>query len=90
MSISPFRQMADRWPSTICARCQVDTFSGGIVKPSYMANLDSRGEGPARLIRCGRKVGYPVEDLVAWLEDRCEEKIVKRPGGKSVSDPLNI
>jgi len=79
MPTSPFQKMAERWPSTIVSRDQVDKFTGGIIKPSYLANLDSKGEGPARIVRCGRKVGYPVEDLVAWLDDRCQETVVKRP-----------
>ena len=85
MSISPFRQMAERWPSTVCSRSEIKVFTGGLLSPAYLANLDNRGEGPARIIRVGRKVGYPVEDLVAWLEDRSQEQIVKRP---KVVDPL--
>jgi hypothetical protein len=82
MSISPFQKMADRWPSTIVFRSKIEEFTGGGFSPGYMANLDSRGEGPGRLIRCGRKIGYPVEDLVAWLEDRCQEVAAKRPASQ--------
>jgi hypothetical protein len=76
--ITEFRKMAERWTSTVVARHAVDKFSGDLLSPRYMANLDSAGKGPARRIRCGRVVGYAVDDLVAWLEDRCQEEIGKR------------
>lgn len=87
MSISPFQKMAERWPSTIVSRDQIQIFTGGIISQGHIANLDCKGLGPARQVRCGRKIGYPVEDLVAWLEDRCEEVVVKRPAAGKV-DPL--
>lgn len=62
--------MADKWPSTWVARTEVEKFSGGIIGEKYLANLDSAGKGPAGRIRCGRKVVYPVAELVAWLESR--------------------
>ena len=52
--------MAERWPSPYVARSEVKRFSGGILNPKYMANLDCRGEGPTGRIRVGRKVAYPV------------------------------
>ena len=64
-----FQEMAERWPSAVVARTEIDRFSGGLMSSKYIANLDSQGTGPARLL-CGRKVGYPVQDLVAWLRDR--------------------
>ena len=64
-----FQEMAERWPSAVVARTEVDRFTGGLMSSKYIANLDSQGAGPARLV-CGRKVGYPVKDLVAWLRGR--------------------
>jgi hypothetical protein len=63
--------LADNWPSSIVARSETKRFSGGIVNPKYLANLDSKGDGPER-IRIGRKIGYPVKSFVAWLEDRAQ------------------
>ena len=64
-----FQEMAERWPSAVVARVEVERFTGGMMSAKYLANLDSLGEGPTR-IRCGRKVGYPTTDLVAWLRAR--------------------
>ena len=51
--------MAAKWPSAFVARSEVERFSGGIVKPSYLANLDCLGKGPAGRIRIGRR--YDLE-----------------------------
>lgn len=63
--------LADKWASTVVARSEVGNFSGGMVMPKYLANLDSKGEGPDR-IRIGRKIGYPVKSFISWLEARAE------------------
>jgi len=38
--------MADKWPSSVIARTEVEKFTGGIVSEKYIANLDSEGRGP--------------------------------------------
>jgi len=58
--ISLFHSMADRWPSAMVARTEIEKFSGGIMSEKYLANLDCQGRGPAGRVRCGRKVVYPV------------------------------
>ena len=65
-----FQEMADRWPSAVVARTEIDKFSGGLMSSKYIANLDSQGAGPVRRVVCGRKVGYPVESLTQWLRER--------------------
>ena len=55
-----FQSMADRWPSTWVARQEIKRFTGGIINPKYLANLDSQGKGPEGRIRVGRKIAYPV------------------------------
>jgi len=67
-----FQSMADKWPSTWVSRTEAANFSGGIISEKYLANLDSAGKGPAGRIRCGRKIAYPVDELVKWLEARSE------------------
>lgn len=62
--------LADKWPSAIVAREEIGTFSGGTLTPKYMANLDSKGEGPSKAIRIGKKVAYLVTDVVEWMEKR--------------------
>jgi len=70
--IDIFADMARQWGSPIVARDRIEKFSGGLLRPKTMANLDSRGEGPPR-VKVGRKVGYPVEGLVQWMESRSTE-----------------
>lgn len=65
-----FREMAEKWPSAIVARVQVEEFSGGAIGEKYLSNLDSLGLGPANRFRVGRKVCYPVTEFVRWLESR--------------------
>lgn len=69
MKKDAFQQMLDKWPSGIVARTEAERFTGGMVSGKYLANLDSLGLGPARVV-VGRKVGYPVEDFVLWLRGR--------------------
>jgi hypothetical protein len=64
------RSLADRWPSSVVARTEIKQFTGGLVNEKYMANLDSQGAGPPGRMRCGRKIAYPVDGLVEWLEKR--------------------
>lgn len=70
--------LADKWPSSFVARDEVDRFSGGMVTAKYLANLDCAGKGPEGRVRIGRKIAYPVNLLIRWLEDRAQP--VKRPG----------
>ncbi|MBW2365774.1 MAG: hypothetical protein JRF25_12120 [Deltaproteobacteria bacterium] len=67
-----FSSLASRWPSTFVARQHVGRFSGGILDPKYMANLDCQGKGIKNRIRIGRKIAYPVKDLIKFLESRSE------------------
>lgn len=70
-NIDIYDQMAARWPSAIVARKEIGKFSGGLLNPRSMANLDSRGEGPANKLTMGiRAVFYPVSDLITWLRAR--------------------
>jgi hypothetical protein len=64
-----FQEMADKWPSAIVARTEIAKFSGGLISAKYAANLDSLRQFAPR-ITIGRKVGYPVASLVAWLRTR--------------------
>ena len=64
-----FDHMAESWESELVARTEISRFSGGCLSGKYLANLDALGIGPQR-IRVGRKVAYPVNELVAWLRGR--------------------
>lgn len=64
-----FGKLAKSWPAPIVSRTEIARFSGGLLTPRTMANLDSLSEGPPR-IRVGRKIAYPVDSLVAWIKSR--------------------
>ncbi len=70
MTREALTELANRWPSAFVARSEVGRFTGGIVSPKSLANLDSLGEGPPR-IKCGRRVAYQAIDLVEFLKERC-------------------
>jgi len=63
-------KLAVNWPSSIVARSEVSKFSGGLINPRRLANMDSLGLGSANRYRVGRKIAYPVDSLVAWMESR--------------------
>ena len=65
--------MAEKWPSPFVARDEIGRFTGGIVSPRYLANLDSQGRGPKGRFRIGRKVAYPVQAFITWLESRATQ-----------------
>jgi hypothetical protein len=73
MKIKGFQDLAQKWPSTYVARCQIESFTGDMVSRGTLANADSEWKGPASRIRMGRKIGYPVDALIEWLEERTVE-----------------
>jgi hypothetical protein len=64
--------LAEKWPSSLVARTEVSKFSGGILHPRTMANWDYLGKGPAKRVRIGNRVAYPVEELIRFLEGRVQ------------------
>ena len=59
-----------KWSSSLVAREKIADFTGGLITPGRIANLDSEGLGPKGKVRIGRKVAYECEQLVKWLESR--------------------
>lgn len=51
------------------ARKDIDRYPGGIISKGYLANLDSKGEGPPK-VKIGKNVGYLRRPLVEWLAAR--------------------
>lgn len=66
--------LAARWPSSLVAREKIGEFTGGIISPKTIANLDATGEGPEGRITVGRKVAYHCDSLVKWIESRANKK----------------
>ncbi len=71
MDTKTFREMAEKWPSTVVARGQVKTFTGGALSGKTVANADSQGNGPEGRFKVGRQTVYPVTNFISWLEKRC-------------------
>lgn len=64
--------MADKWPSAFVARQEIENFTGGVMTQKYISILDSQGLGVKNRVRMGRKIAYPVKELILWLESRSE------------------
>lgn len=66
------KTLADKWPSAWVERNQLGKFSGGLIHPRTMRNLDSQGIGIENRIKIGRKVAYPVKAVIEWLDRRAD------------------
>jgi len=64
-----YDEMVEKWHSAVVTRAEVYNFTGGIMRGSYLANLDSQGEGPPSQWS-GRKRFYPTRPFAAWLRAR--------------------
>lgn len=62
----------EAWPAPVVARSEVKIFTGGLLGPRTIANLDSKGQGPGQKIKLGRNVAYRKDQLIAWLLGRLE------------------
>ena len=69
-----FNKMADKWPSALVARTEIKKFTGGLIAPATMKNLDSLGKGPKTRVLSGKKVAYDVDGLIEWLRKYCKVK----------------
>ena len=60
----------EKWPSTVVTRAKIGEFTGGMITPGYIANLDAAGEGPEGSFMMGGRRCYRVKPLISWLEAR--------------------
>ncbi len=70
MRIKDFSGMAKRWPSEYVAREKIGAFTGGLIHPRTMANIDCQGNGPKGRLRFGNKIAYPLNELIDWLNNK--------------------
>ena len=68
-----FDNLADKWPSAWVERNQLWDFSGGLIHPHTIRNYDSRGCGIENKTKIGRKVAYPVVDVINFLNKKVKE-----------------
>ena len=76
-------KMKRSWPSPFVARLEVGRFSGGLLHPRTMANLDAKGEGPQKITLGTRNVAYERDSLIDWmmLRMKIDEGVAsKNPG----------
>jgi hypothetical protein len=72
INILSFALMAEKWPSPILARNEIERLKGGVVTRKYLSNLDCLGRGPKGRFLIGRRIVYPLGALVDWLQQRSQ------------------
>ena len=70
MKVIDLSSLAEKWPSGLVPRQRISDFTMGLVKEHSLAMYDSLGAGPKGRFKVGRKVVYPVKEVISWLEDR--------------------
>nr|NJM04829.1 hypothetical protein [Desulfobacula sp.] len=65
-----FSKIVENNPSGIILRKNLKEATGGLLDGGTMANLDSEETGIPERIILGRKVAYPVEAVVAYLQEK--------------------
>ena len=60
----------ENWRSPFITREQLYEVTGGLIHPHTIRNLDSLGQGIKGKFSIGRKVAYPVEEVINFLKDR--------------------
>lgn len=60
------------WQSPFITRDQLYEITGGLIHPHTIRNLDSAGKGIKGRFRIGRKVAYPIDEVVKFLENKME------------------
>lgn len=78
-STSPLSGLRTSLPPII-PRIRVGELTGGAIAPQTLANLDSQGRGPAGAFLLGRKLCYPREEFLSWLEARIGGRVKGKVG----------
>ncbi|MCX5880578.1 MAG: hypothetical protein NTU74_01820 [Deltaproteobacteria bacterium] len=66
--------LADKWPSNLVARAELDKLTGGILHGRTMANIESREDSDSiPRFRAGKKVFYQVSDVIDFLKRKIEK-----------------
>lgn len=62
------------WKSPYVSREQFCELTGGMINHKTLRNLDSKGEGiPGKIRVSAKRVVYPVENALSWLNERIEK-----------------
>ena len=68
--MSELSKIIENNPVGFITRENIEQATGGLLHPRSMANLDCKGEGIKNRFKVGRKICYPVCDVVNFLEQR--------------------
>lgn len=66
------------WAEGIIPRTDIEAFSNGLYRPATMAKLDSLGQGPSGAFKVGKRVYYPEQELIEWLNARVRRLSVSK------------
>ena len=66
---SHIETLQEKYPFCI-TRAEVEKITGGLFTVKYLANLDSKGEGPDGKFRLKRKVAYLTGPFCVWMVNR--------------------
>lgn len=58
------------WNKPFVLRKEVAQFSNGLFSSTQICTADHRGQGPDERFYFKSNVAYPIEQLVAWMEQR--------------------
>jgi len=74
-----FSHIIKNTPSGWILRSDLTEKTGGLIHSRTAANLDSLGKGiPGRINIGKRKVAYPVQNVVAFLSERCRVVVAEQ------------
>ena len=64
-------KLADKWPSNLVSRQELERFSGGVLCGRTEANKESRGDDDAlKPLKLGKKRFYTVQNVIETLKLR--------------------
>lgn len=63
-----FDELKDYCRRDFVFREDIKKITGGLLNHNTMAQLDSRGLGIKNRIMIGRRIAYPIDELISWLE----------------------
>ncbi len=67
------QRIKEKCKSPFIARDRLAEVTGGVINPRTMRNRDCQGTGIRGRFKIGRKVAYPVEEVINWLIENSTE-----------------
>jgi hypothetical protein len=65
-----FQALAQEWAGPFILRRDVPAATHGAISRKYLANLDSKGSGPASKFMLNGRIAYEKQDFFRWLAAR--------------------